>query len=533
MVDQKNTSSGAELTSSAPFDFHLAGLAVQLSWLYLLLYSGGWNSALAFTRASGSFDFLYLVSAAALCLALLAGILRTKQFMALARNRTMEIAAPCFASAGTLLYCLILHEEVLLPLAGGVLTGIGSAFLWARWAAVFGRFRPQKVIGTCPLIMAVAVLLCFTVGYLDPLLQTALVILLPIASGLWLHSAERTPAPSTFTEAASVKASKRHYAVLIGFAAFLGFATGILPAFSFGDSFPSYDLVFYSGIAILMLLFVALAIFADNRHNFPLLFVVPTVVTLCVLLPFSRFVNADPLLAMMGPLGCIAFELFLLIGAVLFARMANYSPARTYMITRLSMTVFDILGLLCGRVVMDQAASNVAMQIAAVIVFLITEVIIAVLAFAYLSNRKGLLGKAPAPSKMASAMPTAPSPGMQPAEAVETAPSANATVAAGIPVATDSPSRRREPEDTKPNDSTAPQSPSLADRCQQLGQQHGLSAREMDVLQLVAQGRSYARIREDLTISQGTVNYHMSNLYAKLGVHSRQEVIDLVQDTEC
>ena len=64
-------------------------------------------------------------------------------------------------------------------------------------------------------------------------------------------------------------------------------------------------------------------------------------------------------------------------------------------------------------------------------------------------------------------------------------------------------------------------------RCQELGEQFSLSDREQEVLVLIAEGRSSARIQEDLSIAAGTVNYHTRNIYAKLGVHSRQEIIDM------
>ncbi len=57
-----------------------------------------------------------------------------------------------------------------------------------------------------------------------------------------------------------------------------------------------------------------------------------------------------------------------------------------------------------------------------------------------------------------------------------------------------------------------------------------LSERERDVFVLLAEGRSAARIQEDLCIAAGTVNYHTRNIFQKLGVHSRQEIIDLVHD---
>ena len=49
----------------------------------------------------------------------------------------------------------------------------------------------------------------------------------------------------------------------------------------------------------------------------------------------------------------------------------------------------------------------------------------------------------------------------------------------------------------------------------------GLTAREVEVLRLVASGRSNSRIAEDLTISEKTVARHLSNIFTKLDVGSR------------
>ncbi len=45
---------------------------------------------------------------------------------------------------------------------------------------------------------------------------------------------------------------------------------------------------------------------------------------------------------------------------------------------------------------------------------------------------------------------------------------------------------------------------------------------------LLAQGRSRAYISEELVVSEGTVKTHISHIYAKLGVHGRQEMFDLL-----
>jgi len=48
-----------------------------------------------------------------------------------------------------------------------------------------------------------------------------------------------------------------------------------------------------------------------------------------------------------------------------------------------------------------------------------------------------------------------------------------------------------------------------------------LTARETDMLQLIARGYSYAEIAEMESISKHTVQMHIKNLYSKLAVHSR------------
>jgi DNA-binding NarL/FixJ family response regulator len=48
-----------------------------------------------------------------------------------------------------------------------------------------------------------------------------------------------------------------------------------------------------------------------------------------------------------------------------------------------------------------------------------------------------------------------------------------------------------------------------------------LTRRELDVLRLVAQGLTDARVAERLVISPRTVHGHLRSIYGKLGVNSR------------
>ena len=54
---------------------------------------------------------------------------------------------------------------------------------------------------------------------------------------------------------------------------------------------------------------------------------------------------------------------------------------------------------------------------------------------------------------------------------------------------------------------------------------HNLSKRENEVIELLLQGKSNKQIAAILGISASTVEFHLKNVYAKLEMHSRTEVI--------
>jgi DNA-binding CsgD family transcriptional regulator/pimeloyl-ACP methyl ester carboxylesterase len=62
------------------------------------------------------------------------------------------------------------------------------------------------------------------------------------------------------------------------------------------------------------------------------------------------------------------------------------------------------------------------------------------------------------------------------------------------------------------------------------GESSSLSSRELDVLRLVARGRSNAQIAAELVISQNTVIRHVSNIFAKIGAENRTEAAVYARD---
>ncbi len=71
----------------------------------------------------------------------------------------------------------------------------------------------------------------------------------------------------------------------------------------------------------------------------------------------------------------------------------------------------------------------------------------------------------------------------------------------------------------------------LDSRCARIARRCGLTRREEEVLALLAQGRSAQDIEGTLFISHNTAKGHIRHVYAKLGVHSREEACALVAQT--
>lgn len=63
-----------------------------------------------------------------------------------------------------------------------------------------------------------------------------------------------------------------------------------------------------------------------------------------------------------------------------------------------------------------------------------------------------------------------------------------------------------------------------------VGAADALTARELDVLRLVADGATVAQAADKLVVSRETVKKHLGNIYTKLGVHSKMQAVALLRD---
>lgn len=82
--------------------------------------------------------------------------------------------------------------------------------------------------------------------------------------------------------------------------------------------------------------------------------------------------------------------------------------------------------------------------------------------------------------------------------------------------------------DAEPFSSQAPETLTLERRCALYAESYGFTPRQGEVCLLLVEGKSVSDIAEELYISKETVKTHAKSLYAKAGVHSRQELVAAV-----
>jgi DNA-binding CsgD family transcriptional regulator len=70
-------------------------------------------------------------------------------------------------------------------------------------------------------------------------------------------------------------------------------------------------------------------------------------------------------------------------------------------------------------------------------------------------------------------------------------------------------------------------------RCQYICEKAELSPRQTEVFKLLVRGRNARFISEELFIAPHTAKAHIYRIYQKLGIHTQQELIDLIEKYDC
>lgn len=452
----------------------LLGFVFHLSWMYLFLYDqapANWFRPLSTSEnqvLDTGLSFMYICSTTCLAATLAVFFFAERRILRRTDNRALRAIAPMLAAAGTAAYCLPLAFPIIdvipIALASGVLTGIGSGVLAARWAHAFGAAGPAAIIESLPTMIAAILTICVTAPYLPRALGLIVVIALPLLSG---HFATRAARSASFADvnSAGIEAiqqadrSPNRYLAIAACAAVMGAIIGFINRQPAGTPTAGYLPAFDLSVTVAVLALSALHLHRTRPQQFTVSFAVPTVFAVCVFV-LSMQVSQRTWLESFLPIGSICLELLFFSMLILASHRLKLSAVRVFTLGRICYAAASIGGaLLSARLALG--GESMATQMSSFVLFAGIEIV-----------------------------------GIAAIAAIMLARPAKHTVAAEVD------EQGEENEQTPYAEQTTPEPARVArfkDRLAAFADSHGLSARETDVLEQIVQGRTAARIQKSFT----------------------------------
>lgn len=451
----------------------IVGFALYRAWGYLTFFS---SSLLAHDDAISLLNIGYIVSLLVLGAALASATRFAERLQrAVASSRVLQMVGPFCAAGGTaLLACMdgSSHMALACMVAGGVATGLGTALLVLGWCIRFGTRNAQD--SGYELIASFVIAACVFLALLfaPHAAYVALTVACPLVSGLIASAKLGTWGITTLHEPAPV--DRALFARKFG----VGVAL-VCIAIGFGQSLylARIDLVYGGSPFSFVASSLVAAAFVFAMMKFPKNFDFGLVYRASVLLAIFGFLVL-PLLDGRATLSvfvvttgylCFQLVLYILLADICFR--LHYSPIVVFGFGEGTLAGSIALGSLINRLLTGSGPLT-AWQSDCVSVL---TVAILIVTYTFVLKERDIWR-----------------------------------------IVAD---RSKRPYNNGP----------LKERCGEIAERYGLGNRESEVLFLFAKGRSAKRIQEELFISAGTVNTHMSRIYKKIGVHTRQELLDVIE----
>lgn len=470
-----------EFNAKNLLDIRALGFAFNRAWVYLMFLGTG-ASVITWNGQPVHPD-IFIISTLTLCVTLFGAALFKKQATVLLRKRTSCIVAVLFVALGTLCVsatALPNGPTNLLAAVGGVLTGMGSGALDLAYGEQYRNVDQQRTMLEIPFAFLLAGIAYFCVLQLSSQIACLLTASLPIASGAILMLLNRRIANEDEEVIPLGEINEISFAVKMGCCACLvGIADGVVRATFMGANAVNapdfYHLALpLSGILSLIIIYTC-ALFSQKqnvRHVYKLAMF--AMAFFFMLLPvFSGLQVIEATIALTG-YGTFNALIWILIASI----------SQRYRISGL--TAFGIgwgmvtLGVFAGSACGNFICSHVALtpQVLSLIALGATTAVM--ISYMFVLREEDL-------SLMI--------------------------------------------EDCKPSESDGEESQEdrFNNRCKELAKEYALTERELEVVQLMARGRSNKRIQEELFISRGTCSTHIRHIYQKLDIHNRQDLIDLIE----
>lgn len=494
--------SPAPKTTDALFKGSLAlpyfGVVFFVAWIFLVLYSPTFDFLPStYSESEGS---SYMWSLASLVLTLLATAIWSKRLTDFYMSRPFQVAMPLVMLLGTAAYAYGFKTfGSPWDIVGGIATGVPSAAMAICWVYEYSGIEVKTLLLNLQWLVVSSIVFCLTLLYLPPLVITAIVVFLPVGSGLCLAAVKGRRGPDIVKQEGVVKNRWLGYVYIAFIVGIIGLSSGLFNGGEYGTG-DAYSFATVFGCIVVVGIFAAAGIFVCTwqRELFFSAYLLPTIVLVLVLVPSLHNITASPsvaFVAMGENIGEIALELALLVLSAVYARYLRVGAIGVFCTARISMALCDLVGYWLLPVLGVNISSwPITDQLGIFMVLLIAELFVVCL-LVLLMLRRG-----------------------------DFAPPQNA----GEQVNVEPPSEDADREKTAA--SAENHGPDRHAICVQIKDAYGLSDRELDVLELLSKGYPSSAIQEKLYIAPGTVNSHTRNIYAKLGVHTKNEVIELVEN---
>ncbi|MBS5450219.1 MAG: hypothetical protein KHY83_10570 [Coriobacteriia bacterium] len=366
-----------------------------------------------------------------------------------------------------------LAQSAALPLAliGGLVVGFGIALgilLWAELQSCFGSFLIVLYVAGGFLFGS---LLGWLIGGLNGMRLALALLALPILSHICLRwgltSIPPSERPGGFTHAVQFP---WRLAIALGV---YEFVLGVRQA-----SAPFADGMLTMGVLLSSMTLFCLVYFFSHRFDFTYLYRTPFVLMSCGLL--VTFASLSTGSGVADLLVCVGYALMFLVLTVLLCDLAHrYGVSAAFLCSIQELIMLTSLGGHGVGLALDRGLVPLAPDSPAVLVALVILVIVA--SVVLLTEREY--------ARWGAALF-----GME-----------ELTGGAG-----------RSEQDV------------LGQACEELAARIGLSPREREVLQLLAQGKGPSDIERELCIAPGTLKSHTRRIYRKASVHSREELVALI-----
>ena len=470
------------------FSPRMMGFMLNQAWIYTLFFNARLMPASG-TQLS-SLSILNMVSLVALVSTLLViGVLGSK----LDRSVTIEKRWLLAAAGCTLASTALVPLSLIDPLEGAAIliaavgTGLGSGSIVALWGKVYSRTSGNVALAEASTAFILAALLLPAYFMLPAIIQAVVVCLIPAVSALFLYreldSCEDNPPADAEEEThpedrrdwrrvlAKVSATSVVFGTTVTILRNL-FETGSAnqPG-ELGQSFVMSSPLILAGVLMLSILLLG------RRRIFALTYrpILPLLAFGCFLLPLFAPTSLFPYF--FARVGYTCFDILSWAILTNISVQSSLSPFRVFGLGRAACSGGILLGTLAGLAlvsVLPHSPDALTACSGALILLLI-------LASTFILPENDI-------DRIAGAAET-----------------------------------------SEADDPDVPTTFSLEEKVAILGDKYQLGDRAREVMLLLAKGRTGARIEQELYISKGTVNYHLRNIYHKLGIHSKQELIELLE----